>query len=123
MYWRRFAVSSIPTDSKAFEQWLRDRWIEKDTLMEQYLTTGRFPADDGADYTATGALQTVQGAAGSGNDQQGAAKEAKLGPGGYRYLETEVRNRWSGQWMLVYLPVTVFAVLAWGLYRLVTSYL
>lgn len=48
MYWRRFATSSIPIDDpKQFEQWLIQRWREKDALIEQYVENGRFPADDG----------------------------------------------------------------------------
>jgi lysocardiolipin and lysophospholipid acyltransferase len=49
MYWRRFAVSSIPLDdAKEFEAWLRKRWDEKDQLLEAFNRTGRFPADDSA---------------------------------------------------------------------------
>jgi len=45
MYWRRFAVSSIPLDDpKAFEAWLMDRWREKDALLEHFYETGLFPA-------------------------------------------------------------------------------
>jgi hypothetical protein len=45
MYWRRFALSDIPLDdTEAFEVWLRERWIEKDALLEEYVSTGRFPA-------------------------------------------------------------------------------
>jgi hypothetical protein len=44
MYWRRFAVSSIPLDDpEKFDAWMRKIWTEKDALMEQYITTGRFP--------------------------------------------------------------------------------
>lgn len=44
MHWRRFAIKDIPlNDHDAFDQWLKQRWIEKDDLMEHYLTTGRFP--------------------------------------------------------------------------------
>ena len=47
MYWRRFALSDIPLDDPdQFDVWLRDRWTEKDDLLEQYLQTGRFPADE-----------------------------------------------------------------------------
>ncbi|KAG7117620.1 putative acyltransferase like protein [Verticillium longisporum] len=43
-HWRRFKVSDIPLETAdAFELWLRARWYEKDALMEQYLSTGRFP--------------------------------------------------------------------------------
>lgn len=45
-YWRRFAVKDIPLeDTEKFDQWIRDRWTEKDALMEQYVATGRFPAN------------------------------------------------------------------------------
>jgi len=44
MYWRRFALSEMPLHSKQeFDLWLRARWVEKDELMEHYLTHDRFP--------------------------------------------------------------------------------
>lgn len=30
-------------DEEAFNLWLRKEWDKKDALMEEYLTTGRFP--------------------------------------------------------------------------------
>lgn len=46
MHWRRFAVADIPLDDqKAFDEWLRARWAEKDELMDHYFETGRFPSD------------------------------------------------------------------------------
>lgn len=46
MFWRRFAIKDIPLESaERFDVWIRDRWTEKDALMEQYITTGRFPAN------------------------------------------------------------------------------
>jgi hypothetical protein len=78
MYWRRFAVSTIPIDDqKAFEQWVLDRWIEKDILLEQYLQNGRFPADDKGGIE-DGELLTN----GSGGKKE---------PRGAGYIETEVR--------------------------------
>ena len=52
MYWRRFALSSIPLDNaEAFDIWLRQRWTEKDQFLELYMSSGRFPADnDDASY-------------------------------------------------------------------------
>lgn len=45
LYWRRFRLADMPLDDQArFDAWLRERWYEKDALMEEYLTTGRFPA-------------------------------------------------------------------------------
>ncbi|KAL2756965.1 hypothetical protein ACRALDRAFT_2026913 [Sodiomyces alcalophilus JCM 7366] len=43
-HWRRFRVDEIPLEDQAeFDLWLRERWYEKDALMETYLSTGRFP--------------------------------------------------------------------------------
>lgn len=43
-YWRRFRVDAIPLhDAAEFDAWLRERWYEKDDLLEVYLETGRFP--------------------------------------------------------------------------------
>ncbi len=76
MYWRRFAVSSIPLgDPKAFEAWLKQRWDEKELLLEQYGQNGRFPADEGQDFSDEPA-----------NDAAG--KKVIQGVG---YIETEVK--------------------------------
>lgn len=54
MHWRRFALNDIPLDTpEEFDVWLRERWYEKDAFMEQYLTTGRLPADRLATKGAT----------------------------------------------------------------------
>jgi hypothetical protein len=46
MYWRKFDIKDIPLDNaNKFDLWMRERWTEKDALMEQYLTTGRFPGN------------------------------------------------------------------------------
>ncbi|KAI1396840.1 acyltransferase-domain-containing protein [Hypoxylon fuscum] len=45
-YWRRFALAEMPLDDQEkFDTWLRERWYEKDALLEQYVSTGRFPAN------------------------------------------------------------------------------
>ncbi|KAH6662646.1 1-acyl-sn-glycerol-3-phosphate acyltransferase [Plectosphaerella plurivora] len=44
-HWRRFKVADIPLDTaEEFDEWLRARWYEKDLIMEEYVSTGRFPA-------------------------------------------------------------------------------
>ncbi|KAG9252992.1 acyltransferase-domain-containing protein [Emericellopsis atlantica] len=44
LYWRRFKVSDIPLATQAeFDIWLREEWYNKDALLEEYTTTGRFP--------------------------------------------------------------------------------
>lgn len=115
MYWRRFEVSSIPVSSPSeFEIWVRERWLEKDRLLEQFNTTGRFPADEGEDYVARGALTTVE----SSSPAKAQSKVPTLGPGGYRYLETEVRNKWAAEWLIVFAPLFVWWAVFWGLLHL-----
>lgn len=47
MHFRRFAIASIPiSDPTEFEAWIRQRWLEKDDLLEYYVQNGRFPEDD-----------------------------------------------------------------------------
>ncbi len=76
MYWRRFAMASIPLDDpKAFEAWLKERWDEKELLLEHYMRNGRFPADEGHESNR----ELANGAA-SGKVVKGAG-----------YIETEVK--------------------------------
>jgi lysocardiolipin and lysophospholipid acyltransferase len=47
MYWRRFALADMPLDdSDKFQAWMLERWREKDALLEEYVSTGRFPASE-----------------------------------------------------------------------------
>ncbi|KAF2095096.1 acyltransferase-domain-containing protein [Rhizodiscina lignyota] len=47
LHWRRFLISEVPfNDTEKFNAWILERWREKDEMIEQYLNTGRFPADN-----------------------------------------------------------------------------
>lgn len=47
MHWRRFRLDDIPYENtKAFEVWLRNRWREKDYMLEYFNRNNRFPAED-----------------------------------------------------------------------------
>ncbi|KAF9732911.1 hypothetical protein PMIN06_012626 [Paraphaeosphaeria minitans] len=47
MHWRRFHISTIPIhNTKAFEVWLRNRWREKDYMLEYFQRHTRFPAEE-----------------------------------------------------------------------------
>lgn len=47
MHWRRFHIDDIPIqNTKAFEVWLRNRWREKDYMLEYFQKHTRFPAED-----------------------------------------------------------------------------
>jgi lysocardiolipin and lysophospholipid acyltransferase len=63
MYWRRFAMKDIPLENQeVFDLWLREKWYEKDAIMEEYMTNGRFPASteaiDGAGDANDGYIET-----------------------------------------------------------------
>jgi 1-acyl-sn-glycerol-3-phosphate acyltransferase len=46
MHFRRFKIADIPIDNdKAFDVWLRNRWREKDYLLEHFAQYNRFPED------------------------------------------------------------------------------
>lgn len=50
MYWRRFKVADIPIgDAVAFDDWVRERFYEKDELLEYYTEHGCFPEDKGVE--------------------------------------------------------------------------
>lgn len=83
-YWRRFRVADIPLDDQdKFDEWLRERWYEKDALMEQYLTTGRFPPSPAEAVT-------------SGHEG---------------FLETEVRTRHWFEFLQVFVVVGILGLL------------
>lgn len=44
MHWRRFAIRDIPEEEKAFEQWLYERWVEKDKMLVDFYKQGKFEA-------------------------------------------------------------------------------
>ena len=97
MHWRKFAVSKIPiNDSKAFEEWLYERWKEKDQLLEHYQQTGRFPADEGKD-TWNGGVSPHKVAFGAG------------------HIETEVQPAHIVEVLQIYVP---FASVLLGYYVL-----
>lgn len=47
-------MADIPLDDQEqFDVWLREIWYEKDALMEEYMTTGRLPANPGGGHIET----------------------------------------------------------------------
>ena len=94
MYWRRFAISTIPTnDTQLFSEWLQNRWNEKDKLIEDYLRTGRFPADTGYD-----------------KDDQGNGRR------GCGHIETEIKPyRWY-EFLQVYAPIATIVLVLYMFY-------
>ena len=59
MHWRRFAVKDIPfQNSEEFDDWVMQRWREKDELLDQFYATGRFPSADARDERFTGVIES-----------------------------------------------------------------
>lgn len=40
---RYFPTCDVPSDSELLTKWLNDRWVEKDSMLEEYYQTGKFP--------------------------------------------------------------------------------
>jgi hypothetical protein len=66
-----------------FDVWLRERWYEKDALLEQYVSTGRFPPSP-ADV---------------------------LTKGQESFLETEVRTRYPWEFLQIFSVLGGFGLL------------
>lgn len=85
-------MSSIPLDDPdKFDAWIRDRWREKDELLEQYVSTGRFPANE---------LPSLDGKEGTLNNA----------PGGF--IETEVRPQHWWEVLQIFIVLGICALLA-----------
>ena len=99
MFWRRFPIAKIPLDDpQQFDLWLRARWAEKDRIIDRYLRTGRFPADDGVTVTSQG--KTLRGAG---------------------YIETEIKaSRWY-DFLQVFAPIGLFALVLYMFYGALPS--
>lgn len=94
MYWRRFRLSSIPLDDpKMFELWLRSRWSEKDMFIEDYLRTGRFPADQGTSKNSKG--ETIRGTG---------------------HIEAEIKPKYWYEFLQVFAPIGLFALVLYMFY-------
>ncbi|KAL6718356.1 hypothetical protein ACLMJK_004445 [Lecanora helva] len=94
MFWRRFRIADIPLDnSTKFELWLRQRWMEKDKFIEDYLRTGRLPADTGSSKDSKG--QTVTGAG---------------------YIEAEIKPKYWYEFLQVFAPIGLFALVLYMFY-------
>ena len=99
MYWRRFAVSSIPVDdAEAFDKWVMDTWRAKDEILEYFAKNGRFPADESA---VVGQDKT---------DEPTEKSSTKYG-----FLETEVKLKSVLEIGQLFVPAAAFWM-AWRLY-------
>ena len=87
MHFRRFKISDIPIDSdKKFEVWLRNRWREKDYLLEHFVRYNRFPEDDNWIVKQ----RTMQ----------------KKGPLSAKFIETQIKSNSLEEFLSIFAPLT-----------------
>jgi len=96
MHWRRFRIDSIPIhNTKAFEVWLRNRWREKDYMLEYFNRNNRFPAEDfWKDHLDT-----------DGGSSQG-GKSIRSVPRPAVQIETEVKSGNWNEFVKIFAPIT-----------------
>ncbi|CAH2239870.1 jg4557 [Pararge aegeria aegeria] len=46
LHYRLYPSSEVPTDTDGMTQWLYDRFIEKDKMLEEFYRTGQFPSKE-----------------------------------------------------------------------------
>ena len=99
MHWRRFYIPDIPIDDKRkFEVWLRNRWREKDYLLEHFYRTGRFPADEKWILKEGSVTSSNSGA-------------SRIAP----FIETEIKTKSLNEFVSIFEPITALMM---GLYLL-----
>jgi lysocardiolipin and lysophospholipid acyltransferase len=87
-------MSSIPLDDpEKFDLWLRERWTEKDALIEQYVTTGRFP--ESKDLITNGA------------DSDPSKRKDHGG-----FLESNVKTAYFWEFLQIFLVLGAFGLVA-----------
>jgi hypothetical protein len=101
MHWRRFRIDDVPLASpKAFEVWLRNRWREKDYMLEYFSRHNRFPADDfwkehlGADVGDAKSEASSRG------------KSLRSVPRPAITIETEVKSGNWNEFVKIFAPIT-----------------
>ncbi|KAH7081751.1 acyltransferase-domain-containing protein [Paraphoma chrysanthemicola] len=97
MHWRRFHIDSIPIqNTKAFEVWLRNRWREKDYMLEYFNRNNRFPAED---------FWKNHLDLDSSSSQNG-GKSIRSVPRPAVHIETEVKSGNWNEFVKIFAPIT-----------------
>ncbi|KAI4791293.1 acyltransferase-domain-containing protein, partial [Aureobasidium sp. EXF-8846] len=107
MYWRRFKISDIPIDNdEAFERWLKNRWTEKDYLLEHFYRHGSFPA--GCPIKAMQAEAALQKLANGNSDGE---KKQVIKPVNKtaKFITTEVKAGGWEEFLAIFAPITAAA--------------
>ena len=97
MHWRRFHIDDIPIENtKAFEVWLRNRWREKDYMLEYFNRNNRFPAENfWKDHLDMGS-----------DSSQNGGKSIRSVPRPAVQIETEVKSGNWNEFVKIFAPIT-----------------
>lgn len=97
MHWRRFHISTIPIhNTKAFEVWLRNRWREKDYMLEYFNRHTRFPAEEfWKDHLDMG-----------DRSSQSENKSIRTRPRPAVQIETQVKSAHWNDFVKIFAPIT-----------------
>ncbi|THV72130.1 acyltransferase-domain-containing protein [Aureobasidium pullulans] len=107
MYWRRYKISEIPIDNdEAFGRWLKNRWTEKDYLLEHFYRHGSFPA--GCPIKAMQAEAALQKLA-NGNSSGEKKKVIKPVNKTAKFITTEVKAGGWEEFLAIFAPITAAA--------------
>ncbi|KAF2853795.1 acyltransferase-domain-containing protein [Plenodomus tracheiphilus IPT5] len=97
MHWRRFHLDDIPyANTKAFEVWLRNRWREKDYMLEYFNRNNRFPAED---FWKDHLDMSSQSSHNGGKSLRSVPKPAVQ-------IETEVKSGNWNEFVKIFAPIT-----------------
>ncbi len=97
MHWRRFHIDTIPIqNTKAFEVWLRNRWREKDYMLEYFNRNNRFPAEDFWKNHLEASSQA----------SQTGSKSIRTAPRPAVQIETEVKSGNWNEFVKIFAPIT-----------------
>ncbi|RAR05036.1 acyltransferase-domain-containing protein [Stemphylium lycopersici] len=100
MHWRRFHLSDIPYENThAFEVWLRNRWREKDYMLEYFNRNNRFPAED---FWKNHLDMDVRSESSHGNGN----KTLRTIPRPAVQIETEVKSGNWNEFVKIFAPIT-----------------
>lgn len=108
MHWRRWRISDIPIDNdEAFAMWLRNRWTEKDYLLDHFYKHGTFP--EGDPVTAMKKQAALNKFA--KEQQKNGNSKAMIKPrvDSAKFITTEVKAGGWEEFMSIFGPITTAA--------------
>lgn len=112
MHWRRWRISEIPIDNDAaFSMWLRNRWTEKDYLLEYFSRHNAFPSGDPikAMQAEQAANKAEKSSSKGSDDGKSTTKPAPARPKNLPFITTEVKAGGWEEFLSIFGPITTAA--------------